>query len=198
MFVVLHCVGSLHLHGARVVPVELLAGDGESSAHALEDLADLLVHLLNPVLVHGFSFVDSCDDVFGVGLRQGNTLKALLETEVNIAILEVVVVDLDGAGEGASLRVDEPAGLPLAAPERREVRVDAADVDLQVSVLVEAQAGARRALSVVLSDVGINGSLNARLVRCPLLVELLGEVAHVAKHGRLERVRVERELDAKL
>ena len=49
-----------------------------------------------------------------------------------------MVVDFNSAGESARLRVDEPACLPLAAPERVEVRVDAAYVDLQVSILVEA------------------------------------------------------------
>ena len=73
-----------------------------------------------------------------------------------------MVVDFDSTGEGAGLRVDEPACLPLAAPERVEIRVDAADVDLQVAILVEAQAGPCRSLAVVLCDVSIDRGLNAR------------------------------------
>ena len=73
-----------------------------------------------------------------------------------------MVIDFDGSGEGTGLRINEPACLPLSAPERVEVSVDAADVDLQVAVLVEAQASPCRSLAVVLSDVSIDRGLNAR------------------------------------
>ena len=80
---------------------------------------------------------------------------------MDIARLEVVVVDFDGTREGAGLRVNEPACLPLSAPERVEVSVDAADVDLQIAVLVEAKARPGRSLTIVLRNVGVDSSLDS-------------------------------------
>lgn len=105
---------------------------------------------LNLVLIVRLRLVDRSDNAFSIGALQWNARELLLETEVNVAVLEVVIVDLDRSGKLTALRVDEPGGLPLAAPERVEVRVDAANVDLQVAVLVEAQTGARRPVTIVL------------------------------------------------
>ena len=75
-----------------------------------------------------------------------------------------MVVDFNSAGECARLRVDEPACLPLAAPKGVKIGVDAADVDLQVAILVEAQARSCRSLAVVLSDVSVDRSLDSRSI----------------------------------
>ena len=69
---------SVHLHAVGVVPVELSAGDGQSAAHPLEDLSDLLVHLLNLVLVCSFSAEDCSDDIVCVCLCESDSFKALL------------------------------------------------------------------------------------------------------------------------
>lgn len=84
---------------------------------------------------------------------------------MDVASLKVVVVDLDGARKRVVLRVHEPRGLPLATPEVGEVGVDAADVDLQVAVLVEAQAGARSAVSVLSLNVGVYSRLDASPIK---------------------------------
>jgi len=58
---------------------------------------------------------------------------------VDIALLEVVVVDLDRARESVGLGVYQPRGLPLTAPKVTEIRVNATNVDLQVAILIEAK-----------------------------------------------------------
>ena len=201
-----------------------MACHGQGPAHALEDIAHVLVSPLDHRLIISFGSIDGGDDVLGIGGLQGDVSEVLLQTEVDVAVLEVVVVHLDAAGEGVGLRVDQPAGLPLSAPEGLEARVDAADVDLEVAVLVEAEAGPGRSISVVLLDVLVHGLFNPRptlthntsnrrdvengatnaivtgylLVLGPLLVELLREVTRVTEHRRLERARVKGEPYAQL
>ena len=51
--------------------------------------------------------------------------------------------------------------MPFTTPEGVEVGVDATDVDLEVSVLVEAKASSGRAISVASSDVLVHCLLNA-------------------------------------
>ena len=51
--------------------------------------------------------------------------------------------------------------MPFATPEGVEVGVDAADINLEVSVLVEAQAGSGRAISIAASDVLVHSLLDA-------------------------------------
>jgi hypothetical protein len=139
-----------------------LASDGQGSSHALEDVIHVLVHPLNRLLVVSFSFIDRSDDALSVGSSERDVCEVLLESELDVTCLEVVVVDLDFAGEGVGLGVYEPRGLPLTAPESGEVRVDAADVDLQVTVLVEAEAGTSGVGAIVQLDVCIDGSFDAR------------------------------------
>ncbi len=59
---------------------------------------------------------------------------------MDIALLEVVVVDLDRARKGVGLGVYLPRSLPLTAPKVAEIRVDATNVDLQVAILIEAKS----------------------------------------------------------
>ena len=63
------------------------------------------------------------------------------------------------------MRVNEPAGLPLSAPESLETSVDAANVDLEVAVLVEAEARSGRSISVGLLDVLVHSLFNPRPTR---------------------------------
>ena len=117
---------------------------------------------LNHRLVISFGSLDGGDDALGIGGLQWDVSEVLLEAEVDVAVLEVVIVHLDAAGEGVGLRVNEPAGLPLSTPEGLEAGVDAADVDLEVAVLVEAEARSGRSISVGLLDVLVHGLLNPR------------------------------------
>ena len=52
--------------------------------------------------------------------------------------------------------IDEPRSLPFSTPEGIEVGVDAADINLEVAILVEAQAGSRRAITIAASDVRVH------------------------------------------
>ena len=117
---------------------------------------------LNHRLVISFGSLDGGNDALGIGGLQRDVSKVLLQTEVDVAVLEVVVVHLDAAGEGVGLRVNEPAGLPLSSPEGLEAGVDAADVDLEVAVLVEAEARSGRSISIGLLDVLVHGLFNPR------------------------------------
>ena len=52
-----------------------------------------------------------------------------------------MVVDIDMAVDLVVLSVNNPLGLPLAAPACFELEINAADVDLEVPVLVKAETG---------------------------------------------------------
>lgn len=148
-------------HHAWVGPVHLRARHWQRSPHPLEHVAHCFVLSFDRILVVCFSFIDGGDDVFCVCRSQGDVREVSLEAEVDVALLKVMVVDLDGARQSVCLRVHQPRGLPLAAPEVLEVGVDAADVNLQVAILIEAEAGARRPLLIVRRDVGVDGALDA-------------------------------------
>ena len=139
-----------------------MACHGQGPAHALENISHVLVRSLDHRLVISFGLPDGGDDALGIGGLQRDVSEVLLQTEVDVAVLEVVIVHLDAAGEGVGLRVDKPAGLPLSTPEGLETSVDAADVDLEVAVLVEAEACSGRSISVGLLDVLVHGLLNTR------------------------------------
>ena len=51
--------------------------------------------------------------------------------------------------------------MPLSSPKGIKVSVNAADIDLEISILVKAEACTGRALLVVCSDVFIDSCLNA-------------------------------------
>jgi len=85
-----------------------LTCDGQGSSHALENITDVLVHPFNRLLVVGFSFIDSGDDVGGISSRKRNVLEILFQRILDVARLEIVVVDLNFAREDIGLGVDEP------------------------------------------------------------------------------------------
>lgn len=58
------------LHGASSGPVELLTCHWQNTAHALEHIAHLLVHLVDPILVLVLSFTDGSYDVVTICLCQ--------------------------------------------------------------------------------------------------------------------------------
>ena len=55
------------------------------------------MHPLNCLLVVRLSLVDGSNDVFTIGSRKRDIGKLLVQCELDVAGLEVVVVDLDGA-----------------------------------------------------------------------------------------------------
>jgi len=83
---------------------------------------------------------------------------------MDIAVLEVVVVNIDRAGESIGLGVNGPGSLPFSTPESVEVGVDAADIDLEVAILVETKAGASGTILVIRVDVVIDRLLDS----CPI------------------------------
>ena len=54
--------------------------------------------------------------------------------------------------------------MPFTTPKSVKVQVDAADVNLQVAILIEAQTSTGGSITVVLLDVRIDGSLDARSI----------------------------------
>ena len=78
-------------------PIEFGACHRQSSAHALENVTKAIVHRLDRLLVLGFSFIDSGDDVLTVRGGQRDVREFFLERKLNVSSLEVVVVDFDGA-----------------------------------------------------------------------------------------------------
>jgi len=60
-----------------------------------------------------------------------------------------MVVDIDMAVDLVVLGVNDPLSLPLAAPACFELEVNAADIDLEVSVLVKAETGSRSSVAVM-------------------------------------------------
>ena len=52
--------------------------------------------------------------------------------------------------------------MPFSTPEGIEVGVDAADINLEVAILVEAQTGSRRAITIAASDVLVHCLLHTR------------------------------------
>ena len=148
------------LHHAGVKPVELLAGDGECASHALEGLFHILVHQFNGLLVIRFSRVDGGDNTLSIGTVKRDISEFLVKTELNVSSLEIVVIDLYLASERLVSGVDLPRGLPFAAPESSKVGVDAADVNLQLTILVETKTGTCGSISVVTADVLIDSTLH--------------------------------------
>lgn len=85
--------------------------------------------------------------------------------------------------------------MPFTRPELVQSKVDAGDVDLEMTCLVETQGCARGILLVMLVNVLLDEFSNTILVRAPVLVDLLGEVVSVAVSFSLQCKRVKAELD---
>ena len=66
------------------------------------------MHPLNLSLVVGLGLVDCSDDAICIGVLQWNSSELFLETKVDVAILKVVIVNLDASGKLIALCVDEP------------------------------------------------------------------------------------------
>ena len=86
---------SVH-HHSRVAPVELLACDGQYPSHALEDIAHRLMGFLDIGLILGLGRVDRLDNAFSIRILQCDACEIFLQTEMNVSVLEVVIVNLDG------------------------------------------------------------------------------------------------------
>ena len=109
----------------RATPIKLGPSHRYYSPHALQQLLrDLRVHLFQAVLVVGLRTPD--DLYYGaagllLGFLGGDVL---LQVELDVALLEVVVVHTDVAGDcRAIVDIDGPGGGPLTAPEILEIQV---------------------------------------------------------------------------
>lgn len=83
------------------------------------------MHLLDRSLIVSFRLANRLDNVVSVGRGERNPTKVLRQVILNVALLEVVIVDLDRTGQRIVLSVNDPGCLPLATPVRSEVQVDA-------------------------------------------------------------------------
>jgi len=183
-----------------LVPVELGARHWQYSSHALEDavLQAFFQDFFHRVLVGGLRVLDCFHDVGTVCRGDWDWTEIFAKVKLDVSFLEVMVVDIDMAVDLVVLGVDNPLGLPLAAPARFKLEVNAADIDLEVSILVKAETGSRRPVAVMHCYVLVNCTLNAILIGLPLFVKLLWEVGLGSMHGRDESGWVEHELDAEL
>ena len=87
-------LSSVH-HHSRVAPVELLACDGQCSSHALEDITHSLVGSLDLGLILGLGYVDRLDNALSIRILQRDACELFLQTEMNVSVLKVVIVNLD-------------------------------------------------------------------------------------------------------
>lgn len=134
-----------------LVPIELGARHWQYSSHALEDavLEAFFEDFFDRVLVGGLSVLDRLDDVGTVCGGDWNGTEIFTKVKLDISFLEVMVVDIDMAVDLVVLGVNDPLSLPLAAPACFELEVNAADIDLEVSVLVKAETGSRSSVAVM-------------------------------------------------
>jgi len=85
---------SVH-HHSWVAPVEFLASDGKGSPHALEDIRHALVHPFNLSLIICLSPFNYSNDTFSICILQRDRREFFLQSEMDVTVLKVVIVDLD-------------------------------------------------------------------------------------------------------
>ena len=84
-----------------------------------------------------------------------------MQRKLNVSLLKVVIINAHNPTKRLVLRIDNPLGLPLAAPKGLVIQVDATDVNLEALLCVETERSASRALFVRASHVGLKRLLNA-------------------------------------
>lgn len=147
-------------HHLGFVPVEFLAAYRNHSTHFLHHaLLHLLEHFFDRGLVGRFNLVNLLTDRLAIAALQCDSIKLLIEVELDIAVLKEVVVHTDGPSYCLSLNINDPLRLPLTAPAVAQIQIDAADVDLQVADLVEAQTGTSSLFFVMNSHVLLDTSI---------------------------------------
>ena len=73
-----------------------MACDGQYPSHALEDVAHRFVGPLDLSLILGLGRVDRLDNARGIRILQRDACEIFLQTEMDVSVLEVVIVNLDG------------------------------------------------------------------------------------------------------
>ena len=73
-----------------------MACDGQYPSHALENVAHRLVGPLDLGLILGLGRVDRLDNARGIRILQRDACEIFLQTEMDVSILKVVIVNLDG------------------------------------------------------------------------------------------------------
>lgn len=109
-----------------------------------------------------FQLFYGSNDSRSVGRSNRSWFDRLIHVELDVTGLKVMVIDFDRAADSGVLGVHEPLRLPLAAPVSREVKVDARNVDLELTLLVEAQTGPSCALLEYSVNVAVNSLCNSR------------------------------------
>jgi len=108
-----------------------------------------------------------------------------------------VIVDLDSAVKLILLGVNDPLGLPFTAPACFQLEVNARDINLQVSILIEAEARSCSAIAILKRNVFINGFLHSRFIRAPLSIKFFWVVTHSPMYCRHKCLWIKHKLDAK-
>ena len=81
--------------------------------------------------------------------------------ELDVSVLPVVVVYLDGSLQCLACDVDFPLRLPFSNPKLSEVHVDARDIDLELTSLVEAEGTTGTILFVRFVHILLNEFLDS-------------------------------------
>ena len=84
-----------------------------------------------------------------------------MEVKLDISFFEVVIVDFDVSVQLVILCVNNPLGLPLTSPACLQLEVDAGDIDLEVSVLVEAKGCSGGSVAILQGDVFVDRGLDS-------------------------------------
>ena len=80
---------------------------------------------------------------------------------MDVSLFKVVIVDLDNSVQLILLSVDCPLGLPLTTPACFKLQVDTRDVNLKISILIEAKASSCSSIAILKINILVNGSLYA-------------------------------------
>ena len=94
-------------HALGVVPVEVLSGNWELTAHTLEEtFLDVVLRFFDGLLVVSLRRVDQRDDSWTVRGRERNVFVILFEVELDVSCLVVMAVDFDATTHGRLLSVN--------------------------------------------------------------------------------------------
>ena len=80
---------------------------------------------------------------------------------MDVSFFEVVIVDFNSAAKLILLGIDDPHSLPFTTPACIQLEINARDIDLQVSILIEAKAGSCGFILIVNANILINLSLHS-------------------------------------
>ena len=150
-------------HLATTRPVEFRSRDWQDSPHTLKYplLQSLFKDFFNLALIVSLNFLDCFHDVRAIGSLESYRWKVFSKIKLNVSFFEVVIVDSHRAVKLILLGVNDPLSLPFTTPACIQLEINARDIDLQVSILIEAKAGSCGFILIVNADILINLSLHS-------------------------------------